>query len=89
VYRIGAVDVVLHAVVGERYECDLRGIALELPSQVVPLVSSGSGAGDPGAGPFAGCIRPNIPVAGADVALCAENPAMTSVRLVGVELKRL
>src|ERR1044071_5570358 len=60
---IGAIYVVLHSIIGQSNVSELGGSALELPDQVMPLVSGGSGATDSGVDPVAVSIAPYVPVA--------------------------
>src|ERR1051326_4797552 len=79
----------LYAVNREGNVINIVAIALEFPGQMMPFVSRGHGAVNAGVNPVAIGIAPNVPLAGGDVALRAEDPAPVSVGLVAVKFERL
>src|SRR5690349_12215105 len=56
---------------------------------MVPFVGRGHGAVDSGVNPVAIGVAPDVPLAGGDVALRAEDPAAAAVGLVAVKFERL
>jgi hypothetical protein len=87
--RVRAVYIVLYTIQGKGDEFDVTATARELPSQVVPLIGRRRLAGDTGGLPATSRIGPDVPVAAGDIALCAKDPSLAAVGLIGVKLKGL
>ena len=68
---------------------EVVAVALEFPGEMVPLIRCGHGAVNAGVNPVAIGITPDVPLAGGDVALRAEDPAPAAIGLVAVEFQRL